>query len=89
MNKIIFLSFLIILTQGCSRSAEDNYKSGYHDGYVEGYNTVCKIDKSPAGGDWNNKDYINGYSAGQMDGASKAIYAASAENCNPRGPYAR
>ena len=85
MNKIIFSSLIIVLLQGCSPSAETSYKAGYYDGYAEGYNTVCKFDISPAQADWSNKDYIKGYSAGQLDGASKANYAVSAKSCKERG----
>jgi uncharacterized lipoprotein len=35
MNKIIFSCLLIVLLQGCSPSAETNYKAGYDDGYAE------------------------------------------------------
>ncbi|HIL86251.1 MAG TPA: hypothetical protein EYG56_01270 [Candidatus Marinimicrobia bacterium] len=53
------------------------------------YNTVCKFDNSPAQGDWSNKDYIKGYSAGQLDGASKANYAISAKSCKKNGFFNR
>jgi hypothetical protein len=89
MNKVIYLFYLIILLQGCSPSAENNYRNGYNDGFKEGYNTVCKIDTTPAKGDWDNKDYIIGYNAGQLDGASKANYAAGAGNCKTRGAFFR
>ena len=87
MEKIIYLSLLIVSILGCGPSADSSYKSGYRDGYAEGYNTICKISASPAKGDWNDENYSNGYSAGQADGAAKAVSAVRADNCKVARSY--
>jgi hypothetical protein len=87
MIKIIYITLIIVFTQGCEQSAESSYNSGYHDGLVEGYNTICKFNSSKKKGDWNNKNYTKGYSVGQADGAAKGASAARADNCKAAGYY--
>jgi hypothetical protein len=87
MKKIICLGLLIVFIQGCGPSASSNYNSGYRDGYAEGYNTICKISVSPAKGNWDDKNYSTGYSAGQSDGAAKAVSAVRADNCKVARSY--
>ena len=68
MKKLLALLFISLVIQGCSSSDED-YDSGYNDGYAVGYNTTCKIRTTLIYGDWDNKNYSRGYEDGYSDGA--------------------
>lgn len=59
------------LRPSLSPSAKSSYDSGYADGYAETYNTLCKNRAVNIEGDWDNKNYQEGYMAGQLSGASK------------------
>lgn len=68
MKKLLLLLVISFTIQGCSSSDED-YDSGYNDGYAVGYNTTCKIRATLIYGDWDNKDYSKGYRDGYGAGA--------------------
>jgi hypothetical protein len=73
---VLFTSVIIIMIvfrPGSSpiASAKSRYDSGYADGYAETYNTLCKNKAVNIEGDWSDKNYYEGYLAGQLSGASK------------------
>ena len=68
----IFLSAVAALS-GCGESASGRYDAGYADGYAEGYNTTLQIRSTMVRGDWNDKEYIRGYSDGRSQGVSEAL----------------
>jgi len=71
---ILFASaiiFMIVLRPNLSPSTKSRYDSGYDDGYAERYNTLCKNRAVNFEGDWDDKNYYQGYLAGQLSGASK------------------
>ena len=70
MNKyiaILLLAFSVSVV-GCGPSADSRYDSGYGDGYAVGYNTTCKIRATLVEGDWDDKNYMDGYRAGYSAG---------------------
>ena len=47
----------------------DGDGEGEGDGYAAGYNTTCNIRATLVKGDWDNKDYSEGYRDGYAAGA--------------------
>ena len=69
MRRIIFLIFFLTTLVGCGESADSRYDSGYNDGYAVGYNTTCEIRATMIEGDWDDKNYSEGYRDGLLDGS--------------------
>ena len=69
--------YLLITTAICISSLSacdafnDQYDSGYDDGWAAGYNTTCKIRATMIEGDWNSESYSRGYSDGYADGSKE------------------
>ena len=80
-KKSILLNFTIlfalaivimfVLKPSFKPSAKTRYDAGYTDGYTETYNTLCKNRAVNIQGHWDDKNYQEGYMAGQLSGASK------------------
>ncbi len=68
--KLIIISTILLLLQGCFSDSEADYGDGYRDGYRAGYNTTCNI-RITNQIDWGSEDYIRGYRAGYVDGISE------------------
>jgi len=69
LTATICLTIAVLLgSAGCGESSDASYQRGYSDGYAVGYNTACKIRATLIAGDWDNKHYSRGYSAGSTSG---------------------
>lgn len=76
MIKMVFITFVFILTASCSPndtklSGDDEmYDIGYDDGYATGYNTACEI-RATLINDYDDRFYKEGYNDGYSAGAAE------------------
>ena len=71
---VLFASAVIFMTvfwPGLNPNSKSRYDAGYDDGYTESYYTLCKNKEVNVEGDWDDKNYHQGYMAGQLSGAAK------------------
>ena len=68
MKKLFYFFFMSqIILFGCTHD-ERTFESGYDDGYAEGFNTQCEVEKIAIYGHWDSAEYAMGYKVGRKDG---------------------
>ena len=63
----LLLPFLSLV--GCN--AEADWDRGHKDGYAAGLNTTCQYRSTMVHGDWDNRNYKDGYDVGYQSGAAE------------------
>ena len=68
MKELLILMTAIALSACIEKG--DNADSGYDDGYVVGYNSICHPDKSNIIYGHDSDEYRNAYADGHTDGVA-------------------
>lgn len=63
--------FLIALPSLAGCNAEADWDRGHKDGYAAGLNTTCQYRSTLVHGEWDNRNYKDGYDVGYRSGEAE------------------
>ena len=63
---------------GCSPD-DDRRRTGYSDGYTDGYNHACRISRPSVDVDWSDTAYSRGFVEGSSKGVADGIAACGTD----------
>ena len=72
MNKLLLAILLLLPLSGLvGCNAEADWDRGHKDGYAAGLNTTCQYRSTMVHGEWDNRNYKDGYDVGYRSGAAE------------------